>query len=277
MAKMGETYLLKRPGGGDLHVRRRLAEGPSVVFVHGFCGGGDLFSHLFSTTELAGYDLITFDLLGHGRSSASSGLVSDTDLTWFEDLSLVLDEVGGKPKVLVGWSMGTIGIAEYLTRARGGGSVSGVNLIAPAFSVGNEKAKHRSGARFSSAVSGLLSSDPARQRVGLVEFAEEVMGDVDPQACAAAIGVAALSDLAARRRLITTSVDYDEFYQSIEEPLLVSIGNNDPVIDSESTRQLMTGTRAKLSIYEGVGHAVHFAQSGRFVSELVGFLEDLGL
>ena len=91
---------------------RRSAPG-TLLFTHGFCCTEAIWHH--QKSELAGgaFDLVTWDLPGHGGSTRSSRGVLTLDLA-VESLARVVDEVVEGDLVLVGHSLGGVLTLSYL-------------------------------------------------------------------------------------------------------------------------------------------------------------------
>ncbi|MFC3452697.1 alpha/beta fold hydrolase [Amycolatopsis speibonae] len=94
--------------GVELHVQRQPRPGaPVVVLVHGLADS--LASFYFTLTgplAEAGFDVISYDLRGHGRSERPP--TGYTLLNSGEDLAALLDALGvDRPVHLVGYSLGT--------------------------------------------------------------------------------------------------------------------------------------------------------------------------
>ena len=101
------------------------ADGPVVVFVHGF--GGDLNNWMFTSPALEGaMRVIAVDLPGHGASSKSVDIRAVDDLA--KGLAAFLDAIGVDTAHLVGHSLGGA-IAALAALARPGLAES-VTLIA---------------------------------------------------------------------------------------------------------------------------------------------------
>ncbi|MFX0116622.1 MAG: alpha/beta fold hydrolase [Candidatus Hodarchaeota archaeon] len=66
--------LLEVSGSIKLAVRARIAEktsSPTILFIHGFGCAKETFVNAFTSPSLVNFDLIAFDLPGHGQSSKS--------------------------------------------------------------------------------------------------------------------------------------------------------------------------------------------------------------
>lgn len=102
-----EAWRLERPGGVGLAVwecRAGDADGPTVVFVHGWGQSRiDMLGRIHPWREAAS-GLVLYDLRGHGESDGPSPLGHGED----EDLVALLEALGPRRFVLVGFSMGAV-------------------------------------------------------------------------------------------------------------------------------------------------------------------------
>ena len=114
-------------------VRVRDGSGPPVVWLGGFRSDmtATKATALDAWAAEAGRRLVRFDYAAHG---ASSGTFTDcTIATWLEDACAVLDAYVHEAPILVGSSMGGwIACLAARARARQGGRIAGLVLIAPA-------------------------------------------------------------------------------------------------------------------------------------------------
>ena len=262
---------------GVRYLRRRTA-GPSIIFVHGFCGSGDLFDVVFDSAALEDFDLIAVDLPGHGGSiTPHGGEGQGSDLFFRGDhLKGVANLTQGKPLVWVGWSLGAIPIAEFLKEDSQVNSC-GVNLIGPSFVAGNQKAIERAGEGFSRSLRSMLSLEKSERPETLLDFADVICGRDLPLFKLALVGGASLTSMAVRRASLSRDVDVEAFYRNLQLPLLVSIGARDSVIDVSPAMELVSsGSSTKsLSIYAEIGHSVFAEDCSRYSAELAEFVRSV--
>ncbi|HEV3365636.1 MAG TPA: acetoin dehydrogenase dihydrolipoyllysine-residue acetyltransferase subunit [Acidimicrobiia bacterium] len=109
------------------YARQGVAEGKTVVLLHGF--GGDLDNWLFNTAPLAAVaDVVALDLPGHGQSAVTLPAPSVEALAGF--VAAFLDGLGVGRAHLVGHSLGAaVAVQLALDRPE---RVSGLVLVAPA-------------------------------------------------------------------------------------------------------------------------------------------------
>jgi pimeloyl-ACP methyl ester carboxylesterase len=92
---------------------RRLGQGPAVLFVHGWNGGGLQFYHYFKAFMDAGYSVLAFDAPGHGRSEGR-----DSNYFLFSNMiRAVLNSTAGQDIVaIVGHSLGASAVINALDK-----------------------------------------------------------------------------------------------------------------------------------------------------------------
>ncbi|GAA0911471.1 alpha/beta hydrolase [Virgisporangium ochraceum] len=113
--------------GVRLHVQRLAGDGPPLVFVHGMTGSmADFHFTLAGPVHGLGFDVVTYDLRGHGRSDRpASGYTLDAAV---DDLHGVVTGLGiAGPVHLVGNSFG--GTVAFRYAHRHPGSVASLVVI----------------------------------------------------------------------------------------------------------------------------------------------------
>jgi pimeloyl-ACP methyl ester carboxylesterase len=108
----GRVVLL--PGRGEVFVRDTGGAGPPVLLLHGWCFGADTnWFTVYDTLRDAGHRVIALDHRGHGRGLRSPDPFRLADCA--ADAAALLRELGARPAVAVGYSMGGP-IAQLLAR-----------------------------------------------------------------------------------------------------------------------------------------------------------------
>jgi pimeloyl-ACP methyl ester carboxylesterase len=105
----------------------------TLVFVHGLSSSASAwvrYEELFSRR----YNILTFDLRGHGLSQKPQGIAAYTIPAMAEDLLALLDVLRIKHAVLVGHSFGALVALEFLARHQN--RVTKAVLLSPDFKIG---------------------------------------------------------------------------------------------------------------------------------------------
>ena len=107
---------------------------PALVFIPGWSTGGDVWRHQIDTFAKT-HRVITFDPRSQGESTkATSG---NTPETRAQDLHALLERLGLRRPVLIGWSQGVQDIAAYVERY-GAKDLAGIVMVDAAVSNGAE-------------------------------------------------------------------------------------------------------------------------------------------
>ena len=101
---------------------------PPVVLIHGYLLDGHSWEQQTQALLEAGYRVISYDRRGFGRSGRLAG--GHGYDTFAADLDMIIDALGLRDVVLVGFSMGIGEIARYLARY-GSENIKKVVLLAP--------------------------------------------------------------------------------------------------------------------------------------------------
>ena len=122
-------------GGGDVKLQVRewgKANAPPILLIHGW-SQNHLCWHKQYESELADtFRMVAFDLRGHGMSEAPEAQEHYTQpQAWADDVAAIIDQLGLKQPVLVGWSYAGFVICDYL-RAYGQDAVAGINFAGAA-------------------------------------------------------------------------------------------------------------------------------------------------
>jgi pimeloyl-ACP methyl ester carboxylesterase len=107
-------------------------DGPALVFIPGWSTGADIWRHqidMFAKT----HRLIAFDPRSEGESTKTTS--DNTPETRAQDLHTLLERLGVRRPVLIGWSQGVQDIAAYVERY-GTKELAGIVLVDAAVSDG---------------------------------------------------------------------------------------------------------------------------------------------
>jgi pimeloyl-ACP methyl ester carboxylesterase len=105
---------------------------PALVFIPGWSTGADIWKHQIDTFAKA-HRVIAFDPRSQGESTKTTN--GNTPETRAQDLHVLLERLGVKRPVLVGWSQGVQDIAAYVERY-GTKDLAGIVLVDAAVSDG---------------------------------------------------------------------------------------------------------------------------------------------
>jgi microsomal epoxide hydrolase len=108
------------------------SDGPALVFIPGWSTGADIWRHQMETFAKT-HRVIAFDPRSEGESTKTTS--GNTPETRAQDLYSLLERLGVRRPVFIGWSQGVQDIAAYLERY-GTKDLAGIVLVDAAISDG---------------------------------------------------------------------------------------------------------------------------------------------
>jgi microsomal epoxide hydrolase len=132
----GSSRMLEVGNGVSLRVIEagKAGDGPVLVFIPGWSTGGDIWHHQVDTFATT-HRVIAFDPRSQGESTKTTS--GNTPETRAQDLHALLQRLGLRHPVLIGWSQGVQDIAAYVERY-GTKDLAGIVLVDAAVSDGTE-------------------------------------------------------------------------------------------------------------------------------------------
>lgn len=243
--------------------------GPEILFIHGFSQSHLSWMRQVNSDLAKEFRIITYDLRGHGASDKPEDPAKYRDgKAWADEVQAVMDAAGLKRPVLVGWSYAGRVISDYVTY-RGADKLAGINFVdasikfIPEFVGDNLKNLPIMGsedlatniAATREFVHGCFSTQPTAEDYEIM-LAFNMM--VPPKV---------------RVGLGGRPLDATEVMSKLKIPVLVTHGSEDrnsKVGNAEYTAKTIPG--AKLSVYQGIGHAPFYEDATRFNAELAAFV-----
>ena len=260
-----------------------------VVLMHGLSTSRESWARL--ARQLRGrHRLVAFDHRGHGESTHAAGTYVMPNYT--ADAVAVLEQMVGKPAVLVGHSLG--GVTAVSVAQSRPDLVRGVILEDPPLFV-----------------SSRASDDDGSPMLMMFQVMQQVIGDMQARgatvdeyetmvraAPAMGGGGGTMADLLgeegtrAQARAMA-GLDPEIFTPALDGSALAGVDGDVPLgvpalvlradeasgaafTADDATRFLAANPGATVTLFEGSGHAVHDQFPDRFLSEIEGFLTKLG-
>lgn len=261
------TRLFYRDTGGHL---------PVIVLIHGFLQNSLSWQRQLADEDLcAAFRLIAFDLRGHGRSDKPEApdayLESER---WADDVAAILDELGIERAVLAGWSYGGYVISDYL-RKFGDARLFGLVMVGTSLWLGGDESIRILAPDVAGIFPKLVSSKPEKNIPALEAFARNLSHQPLPDSLYyECLGYAAVVPPAARFNILHRAADNTPLAQKAHIPVLVPHGDADVLMPIAAGRHIADSfPQARLSVYEGVGHAPFLEAPERFNSELFAFAD----
>lgn len=266
-----KEFRAKTPDGVNISVQEwGNADGPEIIFIHGF-----LQSHLswwkqVTDSMLAGkFRVITFDLPGHGGSDKPCDpAIFNTGAHYADTLHAVISASGLKKAVLVGWSYGTRVVCDYLTKY-GDSHIGGINFVGSA--VSSDPKLRGSVSGFSG---GVLADDLVESLKATREFDRSCFHNPPAEEDLDQLTAVSMMVPSKIRQWMNRPAFYEEALKAIKVPVLVTHGVEDQIVLlSLAEYVLKTAPSAQASFYENVGHSVFWEAPGRFNRELAAFVQ----
>jgi non-heme chloroperoxidase len=244
--------------------------GPEILFIHGFSQSHLSWIKQVTNNELAKeFHMVTYDLRGHGNSDKPLEPERyKTGKYWADELQAVMDATGLKRPVLAGWSYGGRIMADYLT-TYGTAKLAGLNYV----DAGQKSDPGFVGPNLRN-LPLMASEDLATNIAATRAFLHDCFSiQPAPEEFEIMLAFNMMVPPKVRLGLGNRPLEVDDMLRSLKLPVLVTHGaedKNSKLIAAEYTAKMIPG--AKLSVYQGIGHAPFFEDTPRFNAELAAFV-----
>jgi non-heme chloroperoxidase len=266
-----KTQMVQGGGGLRLHVREwGKADGPPILFIHGWSQNHLCWAKQYESALADEFQLIAYDLRGHGMSEAPVEPEHYIDgKLWADDVAAIIDELRLDRPVLVGWSYGSFVICDYV-RAYGQDRIAAINFVEGAVKLGEAAFGTLIGPAFLDHFVGATADDLPTNIQAMRSFVRAcVVKPVSDDDLETAVCWNVLVPAPVRANLGSREIDDDDVLRALEVPLLVTHGRADSVVlPAMAEHVLATCPTAEASWYDGVGHVPHFEDPERFNREL---------
>src|SRR5215472_5178701 len=273
------TVTVGRENSADIEIHYEdQGAGQPVVLIHGYPVSGRAWDKQVPALLAAGYQVITYDRRGFGRSSQPA-VGYDYD-TFAADLHALLEHLDLRDAVLAGHSMGTGEVTRYLA-GYGSARVARGVLISPIPPYLLQTADNPDGvpqSLFDGFAAAATADTPAWMKGFLDNFYNmDSLGGtlVSYQAWQASwnLGVTA-SAIAAVACIGTWATDFRADLPKIDVPVLVLQGDADQVLPLDKTGKRLPGLirNVQLTVIEGGPHAIPWTHAAQVNTALTDFL-----
>jgi len=262
-----------RTGDGVALFHQEWGSGRPVLFVHAWALSSAMWTYQIADLGQRGFRCIAFDRRGHGRSEVPGGGY-DLD-TLADDLASVIEQLDLRDVALVGMSMGSNEILNYLGR-HGSDRVSRIALLGPTTPFVLQTADNPYGAPkayFEQSWAAWASDFPKWLDDNKLPFftpetSKQMMDWVAGLMRTVPIPVA----IATSRGLIAT--DLRPVLATIDRPVLILHGDTDQSAPLEITgRRTADGIKgAVLKVYPGGPHGLFVTHMKQVNADLLAFL-----
>jgi non-heme chloroperoxidase len=244
--------------------------GPEILFIHGFSQASLSWARQTNSELAKEFHIVTYDLRGHGNSDKPMEPEKYKESKdWADEVKAVMETAKLKRPVLVGWSYGGSVIADYL-KVHGAGSLAGLNFVDTVTK--SDPSYFGEGFKVQPLMfSEDLATNIAATRQFLHNCFEKQPSQDDFETMLAfnmMVPPKVRSNVAGGRML-----NVDDILAALKLPVLVTHGAADRIALPAAAKYTAAKiTDAKLSLYDGVGHAPFWEDTARFNAELATFV-----
>ena len=278
-AKMGSALMNGQiPASGMVDVTggkvffKAEGKGAPMLLIHGYPLNGELFKNNRAALAAAGYQVITVDLPGFGKSVASS---SDASIEFYaRSIISVMDALGLKKAVVGGMSMGGMTLLQMyrLAPERFSGLVFIDTTADPA---GIAEAASWRGQAQQAQAQGVASLVPGllpRMLTG----ADRMKMPNQPAFLGSLVKQASLNGAVGGGNALATRPDANPILPTIKVPTLLVFGLEDNVTPIELAMNMQQGIAgSKLVLIPGAGHAATFEKASATNAAILNWAKTL--
>jgi len=246
-------------------------DGPPILFIHGLLQCYLAWRRQTGDPELASaFRLVAIDLRGHGNSSKPVGNQHyRNNQLWADDIAAVIAQMDLRRPVLVAWSYAGRVISDYL-RVHGQANVAGINFVGAS----TKSDGALTGPAIKRNFPGIFSDDLATCIDATRGFLRDCFAR-PPSEQEFELMLAYNMLIPARVRAAVTDREPNpgDVLATLTCPVLVTHGSEDPfMLPAMAQFTASQVKRARLSLYQGIGHSPFYEDSARFNRELAEFV-----
>lgn len=255
---------------------------PALVLIHGYGQSHHSFNAQLSDPLLTTqFHIVAYDLRGHGFSGkpwTRDAYVNSEK--WAEDLQRVITATHLQKPVILGWSYGSLVVADYV-RKYGTQSLAGIVLagayggLMPPPPPPKQPPPAAMLAEMAHQRELQLSGDMHDRMTGVQGFARMITAKPMPAGWMAdTTMMGMLTATEARRYMFERSMNNTDLVAGIDVPTLIVIGGKDPSTPEAQGRELAAMLKhGQQSFYPQSGHSAFAEFPERFDKELAAFVQ----
>jgi non-heme chloroperoxidase len=243
--------------------------GSEILFIHGFSQASLSWQRQVESDLAKEFRMVTYDLRGHGNSDKPFEPEKYKESkTWADEVQAVIDAAKLKRPVLVGWSYGGRVIADYLA-IHGAARLAGLNYVDAVSK--SDPSFFGDGLKVQPLMfSEDLATNIAATRTFLHNCFEKQPSQDDFETM---LAFNMMVPPKVRANMGGRTLSMDDTLKALKLPVLVTQGAADKlVLVAAAKHTVATIPGAKLSVYDGVGHAPFWEDAARFNAELSAFV-----
>jgi non-heme chloroperoxidase len=243
--------------------------GSEILFIHGFSQASLSWQRQVESDLAKEFRMVTYDLRGHGNSDKPLEPEKyQESKAWADEVQAVIDAAKLKRPVLVGWSYGGRVIGDYLA-IHGAAGLAGLNYVDAVSK--SDPSFFGEGLKVQPLMfSEDLATNIAATRTFLHSCFERQPSQDEFETM---LAFNMMVPPKVRANMGGRTLSMDETLKALNLPVLVTHGAADKLIlvaMAKHTAATIPG--AKLSLYDGVGHAPFWEDTARFNAELAAFV-----
>jgi len=259
--------------GAELHYEE-VGEGPPIVFLHGVWMSGRFFDRQLPYFGER-YRAVSLDFRGHGRSEHVHE--GHTVAQYARDLRAVLETLGLGGAMVVGWSMGTLVIWDYV-RQLGTEGLRGVVVVDQTTSDYKWPDWPHGFLDFEGLRHVMAAVQTDRQSL-LADFIPVMFKDPPSEERAAFVLGEMLrppASIASAIMFDQTVQDYRPVLPDVDVPVLVCTGADEKLVPVAAQQYIVDQSpNARLVVFEQSGHCPFLEEPDRFNQEVDAFVQSL--
>ncbi|TWT11864.1 alpha/beta hydrolase [Reyranella sp. CPCC 100927] len=247
-------------------------QGKPVVFVHGWSLCTDIWEHQTTALVNEGLRCIAYDRRGHGRSD-QPGRGYDFD-TLTDDLAAVIEQRDLRDVTLVGHSMGSLEVAQYLAK-HGTSRIARVVLVSPNTPYMLKAADNPDGIDKSAYDAFIAALHQDRAKFLAAGMSGLLGTGASPEMAQWALSLFLRTSLKAAIDLVRlfSTADFRPHMRYFTMPTLIIQGDQDMVnplpLTGRKTAAAIAGSQLK--VYAGAAHGPFLTDRDRFNRDLLTF------
>ena len=250
--------------------------GPVILFIHGWSQTHSVWNRQFDSELAEEFQLIAFDLRGHGYSECPVGEEYYLNGKFYaDDLQAVISQYKNSALVLVGWSNGALVIGDYL-RCHGQDDVAGIIMVNGLHGLGIAGLAAMLGTGPGEYMSATMVNDLQTQYRAMLRCSRDMVVEITPEQLQLMAAQSMMTTPAVRAALMARVIDHTDVLTGFSKPALIIHGRHDPFILTSAAEHLhKLCSHSTLSIYEKSAHMPFWEEPEKFNRELAGFIREL--
>jgi len=267
-------------GGGGLKLNvleGGQPDGPAILLLHGFSQAAQSWQHQFESDLALRYRLVAMDIRGHGASEKPGDAAHyTTSELWADDVKAVIETLGLRQTLLVGWSYSGLLICDFL-RHHGSQSLAGVVFCGGVTKVGSDQAGAMLGPKLLKHLPAVFSTDAAVATETMGQFVRDCQAQpMTDRDYYEALGYNLTATPEVRLGLFSRVVDNDDILAGMTLPTLVLHGTDDEIILPAASEHIVGKIRgARLFMINGAAHCPFAEAPGAFNAEVASFADQV--